>query len=161
MKKSKTILLASHGTEGARTAEWLALADHCTGMSPLPYEGAPVLLHGDFWPQNLIWRDGRIAAILDWEDAALGDPLSDLACALLELKYLFDDVLVAGFLAAYGRHAPIDRQRLALWQVYVASAAQHYMGDWSLEPSREAHMRQTALRQIRDAAAILGVAAAG
>lgn len=137
--------------------EWRALKDHCATLAPSPYDGAPVLLHGDFWPQNLIWRDGRIAAVLDWEDAALGDPLSDVACAVLELKYLFDDERVGGFLSAYRTHAPVDPHRLALWQVHVASAAQRYMGAWGLEPSREAHMRRTALRQIREASAVLGV----
>ena len=138
-------------------AEWRTLRDFCASLSPCPFDGEPVLLHGDFWPQNLIWRDGRIAAILDWEDAALGDPLSDLACALLELKYLFDDARVGRFYAAYNHHAPVDPHRLAQWQIYVASAAQHHMGAWGLEPLREAHMRQTTLRQIREAAAGLGM----
>jgi aminoglycoside phosphotransferase (APT) family kinase protein len=138
-------------------AEWQALRDHVAKPGPGPFTGVPVLLHGDFWPQNLIWRDDRIAAILDWEDAALGDPLSDLACALLELKYLFDDALVDRFYQAYRRHARVDPHRLAHWQLYVASAAQHHMGAWGLEPTREDHMRQTALRQIREAAAALGI----
>ncbi len=140
-----------------QAAEWQTLRDYFAKPGPGPFAGAPVLLHGDFWPQNLIWRDARIVAILDLEDAALGDPLSDLACALLELKYLFDDARVDRFYAAYRRHASVDPLRLAQWQIYVASAAQHYMGAWGLEPSREAHMRQTALRQIREAAAVLGV----
>ena len=135
--------------------EWTPLRSHCLALGACPYQGVPVLLHGDFWPQNLIWNGDRIAAILDWEDAALGDPLSDLACAILELRYLYDDVQVDGFQAAYGLHSRIDPHRLALWQVYVASAAQHYMGNWGLEPAREAHMRQTALRQIREAAEAL------
>lgn len=137
--------------------EWRPLRDHCATLSSSPYAGAPVLLHGDFWPQNLLWREERIVAILDWEDAALGDPLSDLACALLELRYLFEDRLVDGFLATYRLRRPVDRRRLALWQLYVASAAQRYMGGWGLEPAREAHMRRTALRQIRESAAALGV----
>jgi aminoglycoside phosphotransferase (APT) family kinase protein len=40
-----------------------------------------VLLHGDFWPGNALWRDGALVAILDWEDAAIGDPLADVANA--------------------------------------------------------------------------------
>ena len=24
-----------------------------------------VLLHGDYWPSNLLWRDGILAAVLD------------------------------------------------------------------------------------------------
>ena len=142
-------------------AEWRVLRDFCASLVPRPFDGEPVLLHGDFWPRNLLWRDGQIMAILDWEDAARGDPLSDVACALLELRYLFDDALVSQFLVAYRRHASVDIQRLALWQIYVAAAAQRYMGAWALEPSREANMRRTALRQIREAAAVLGVPTPG
>ena len=137
--------------------EWRALRDFCAALESRPFDGAPVLLHGDLWPRNLLWQDGRVVAILDWEDAALGDPLSDVACALLELRYIFDDVLVDRFQATYSRHASVDTHRLALWQIYVASAAQHYMGAWGLEPSREAHMRQIALEHIRAAAVVLGV----
>ena len=32
------------------------------------------LLHGDYWPGNVLWQQGRLAAVLDWEDAALGGP---------------------------------------------------------------------------------------
>jgi aminoglycoside phosphotransferase (APT) family kinase protein len=35
------------------------------------------LLHGDYWPDNTLWRDGRLVCVIDWEDAALGDPLAD------------------------------------------------------------------------------------
>src|SRR5690606_1157569 len=55
---------------------------------PLATHPRPSVLHGDFWPGNVLWRDGRIAAVLDWEDAAVGDPLSDLAAARLERLYV-------------------------------------------------------------------------
>lgn len=38
-----------------------------------------VLLHGDYRLPNLMWRDGKIEGILDWELAAVGDPLCDIA----------------------------------------------------------------------------------
>jgi len=37
------------------------------------------LLHGDFRLPNLMFHDGKLAGILDWELARVGDPLSDLA----------------------------------------------------------------------------------
>jgi len=37
------------------------------------------LLHGDYRLPNLMWHEGKISGILDWELATLGDPLSDLA----------------------------------------------------------------------------------
>ena len=36
------------------------------------------IVHGDYRLGNFICRDGRIAAILDWELAHLGDPLEDI-----------------------------------------------------------------------------------
>ena len=41
----------------------------------------PGLMHGDYHIANVMYRedDGELAAILDWELAALGDPLLDLA----------------------------------------------------------------------------------
>jgi aminoglycoside phosphotransferase (APT) family kinase protein len=40
---------------------------------PFPQRNASVLLHGDFWPGNTLWKDGQLVAIIDWEDAASGD----------------------------------------------------------------------------------------
>ena len=46
-------------------------------------------MHGDFWPENVVWNGAAIAGIIDWEDAAVGDPLSDVATARVELRYKF------------------------------------------------------------------------
>ena len=40
---------------------------------------APVLVHGDFRTGNYLVRDGRLAALLDWEFAELSDRHADLA----------------------------------------------------------------------------------
>src|SRR5215472_4832781 len=54
---------------------------------PLPRCNPPVLLHGDFWPGNVLWKDGQFVAIIDWEEAALGDPLADVANCRLEIPW--------------------------------------------------------------------------
>ena len=43
------------------------------------------ILHGDFRTGNYIMRDGKIVAVLDFEDAHLGDPTQDLAHFALRL----------------------------------------------------------------------------
>ena len=48
-----------------------------------------MLLHGDFWPGNILWRYGQLVAVIDWEDAALGDPLADVANSRLEILWAF------------------------------------------------------------------------
>jgi aminoglycoside phosphotransferase (APT) family kinase protein len=45
------------------------------------WTGEPVLLHGDLRPDNLLVRDRRLAAVIDWAGVAVGDPAIDLAAA--------------------------------------------------------------------------------
>jgi aminoglycoside phosphotransferase (APT) family kinase protein len=118
-------------------------------------DGPAVLLHGDFWPGNLLWNGDRLVGVLDWEDAAFGDPLSDVACTALELRYVTGADGAHRFLQAYNDLRPLNLRRLALWQVYVAAAAHSAMGAWGLDAAREAHMRATALMVIREASRLL------
>lgn len=131
--------------------EWEDLRTHLRSLRDTAYGASPKLLHGDFWPENLLWRDGAVAAVLDWEDAALGDPLSDVACCRVELRYKLGRASMQRFTRAYAAHRTVDPGRLALWQVYVAAAAQRFMSEWSLPPARETHMRTEALASIREA----------
>lgn len=45
------------------------------------YDGAPVWLHGDLHPANLVTRAGRLVGIIDWGDLTAGDPAADLQVA--------------------------------------------------------------------------------
>ena len=44
-----------------------------------PVDAAPTWVQGDPHPRNLLVRDGKIAAVLDWGDLCAGDRASDLA----------------------------------------------------------------------------------
>lgn len=60
-----------------RLLEWLG--------SNVPEEGAQALIHGDYRWGNVMFEFGkpRIAAVLDWELATIGDPLADFAHLLM------------------------------------------------------------------------------
>lgn len=45
------------------------------------HEGPPAWFHGDLQPFNLILRDGRLGAVIDWGAMGSGDPACDLAPA--------------------------------------------------------------------------------
>ncbi|MFI9777585.1 phosphotransferase family protein [Streptomyces sp. NPDC051956] len=68
----------------------------------LPASGAPTVVHGDYRLDNTILAPGdpgRIAAIVDWEMATLGDPLADLGMLLMYWDPVCEPVLGA-------RHVP-------------------------------------------------------
>jgi aminoglycoside phosphotransferase (APT) family kinase protein len=44
----------------------------------VPVERRPTLVHGDYHPGNMLFRDNKVVAVLDWEIAEIGQPLLDL-----------------------------------------------------------------------------------
>ncbi len=111
----------------------------------------PSLLHGDFWPGNWLWHQGKLAAIIDWEDAALGDPLADIACARVELLCAYGSEAMDSFTRLYRSQSEIDWSELPLWEVYVSAAALATMSQWGLSPVVEAARRGATQRFIKRA----------
>jgi aminoglycoside phosphotransferase (APT) family kinase protein len=58
--------------------------DECQRLlhEDIPEQVGSAIVHGDYRPGNMIVRDGRIQALLDWELCTLGDPLADLGYLL-------------------------------------------------------------------------------
>ncbi|MFN8493375.1 MAG: phosphotransferase [Caldilineaceae bacterium] len=42
-------------------------------------------VHTDYWIGQVLWEQGRISAVLDWEEAGYGDPAYDLAYCRMDL----------------------------------------------------------------------------
>ncbi len=135
---------------------WRALRVRLRRETESRYRDRPALLHGDFWPGNLLWQRGRLAAVLDWEDAALGDPAADVAGCRLELLWAFGPAAMQRFTATYERHHPLDPRRRVLWEIAIGAAAARKLAGWGLEPAREEAMRRGAYAFVRAAGRSLG-----
>jgi aminoglycoside phosphotransferase (APT) family kinase protein len=109
---------------------------------PLPRGNPTSLLHGDYWPGNVLWREGRIAAVLDWEDAALGDPLADLGNTRLEVLWAFGVDAMHIFTRHYQSVASIDCGNLPYWDLCAALRPANRLSHWGLEPDVERSMRE-------------------
>ncbi len=109
------------------------------------------LLHGDFWPGNVLWHRGELAAILDWEDAAIGDPLSDVACAIVELDVAHGEAAGSQFRSVYFEQSGRREERLPMWEIYVTTTALSSMDQWGL-PQHELVHRRTVTRRCRERA---------
>ena len=84
---------------------------------------ASTLLHRDFWPGNILWRDQKIAAVIDWEDGAIGSALSDLAECRSEIMAIYGGSSMEGFTKHYRAGTTCDLTDLPLWEVYAGYAA--------------------------------------
>jgi len=63
-------------------------------MATVPEQGPATLVHGDYGTHNvMIGRDGRIAAVVDWEIATLGDPMADFGYSFNAWLQPDDDLL--------------------------------------------------------------------
>ncbi len=110
------------------------------------------ILHGDFWPGNIIWYNNQIAAVIDWEDAATGTPVSDLACCRAEIMAMYGPDAVTAFTEHYQAHSDLDFSDQPLWDVYGGFAALATMHSWGLEPQIEAARRNSTEIFVQQAA---------
>ena len=104
------------------------ISDALQAAWPLPGRNRPALLHGDFWPGNVLWKHGEVAAVIDWEDAKIGDPLSDLANARLELLWAFGWDAMSGFTRMYLDATRVDDMGLLYWDLCAALVAASNFG---------------------------------
>jgi aminoglycoside phosphotransferase (APT) family kinase protein len=68
----------------------------------------PAFIHGDLQIAHVFIDGDEVTGILDWSEAAKGDPLFDLATLTLAHEEHLDDVL-----AGYG--TPVDRDLIRAW----------------------------------------------
>lgn len=109
---------------------------------PLPHGNKEGLLHGDFWPGNTLWKGNRLAAVIDWEDAALGDPLADVANGRLEILWAFGIDAMNDFTHQYKSMNEIDFTNLPYWDLCAALRPASRISEWGLDEHTEKTMRQ-------------------
>jgi aminoglycoside phosphotransferase (APT) family kinase protein len=103
------------------------------------------IVHGDFAPENLLLRDGRVVGVVDWERARVGDAGLDLVGAIFDIEI--------------GEKAPVAL-RDAVWRtarevlpgdalaLYVGVYAVRYLS-WSIGTDMEGDVLALAHRMLR------------
>jgi Ser/Thr protein kinase RdoA (MazF antagonist) len=79
--------------------------------------------HGDFHPGNLLFKDGKIQAVLDWSLFLLGDSAMDVANTIFLItipsKLLSPDLdtkrIIEMYLKAYRKTRPLDETNIAYY----------------------------------------------
>lgn len=116
--------------------------------SRIPPARYTTLVHGDYRLGNFIWREGRIAAFLDWEMVDIGDPMSDVGWACMP-RFAGRSGLIMGLYEQedFFRHYQertgfkLDKESVFWWQVF---------GYFKLGTIQLAGIRACAQRMKRD-----------
>jgi aminoglycoside phosphotransferase (APT) family kinase protein len=117
------------------------IRDTLESVWPIHQRNPSVLLHGDFWPGNILWRDGQLLAVIDWEDAALGDPLADVANSRREILWAFGIDAMQHFTQQYKSMTTIDFTNLPYWDLCASLRSASQIAAWDLDDTTKKSMR--------------------
>lgn len=119
-------------------AVWHAAHD----LFPRLHAVQPTLVHIDYWPGNILWEQGQIRAVVDWEEAAYGDPGIDVAYCRMEMVLSGMGHVADEFLSTY--EAAVGRRitNLSFWELAASARPMFSPDGWiSASPAKE-HFRQ-------------------
>lgn len=98
----------------------------------------PALLHIDYWSGNVLWDEETISAVVDWEEAAQGDPGIDVAYCRMDMILCGMKEEADTFLAAYEKEISRPVKNLGFWELAAAVRPMFNPVDWITEsPSKE------------------------
>jgi len=116
---------------------WRTVRDRLPDIHP----ASPALVHIDYYPGNILWDQGRITAVVDWEEAAYGDPGIDVAYCRMQLALDGMDQAADDFLAAYEADmGPVAN--LGFWELAAAARPMFDPAGWIEEPPAKERFRQ-------------------
>ena len=87
--------------------------------------------HGDFWPGNILWSDNQLAAVIDWEETSIGDPLFDVALTRLDTLWAYGAEAMNEFTKQYQSRMDIDYSHLPFWDLRVSLRPMSNIGLWA------------------------------
>ena len=80
-------------------AVWQTAHDHFPRLE----KTRPALVHIDYRPGNVLWDENGISAVVDWEEAAYGDPAIDVAYCRMNMAIKGQTQAADEFLQTYER----------------------------------------------------------
>jgi aminoglycoside phosphotransferase (APT) family kinase protein len=110
-------------------------------------ETPAVFLHMDYWPGNILWHEGRISAVLDWDAASFGDPALDVGYFRMNMYLRGLKEAADPFLACYEAEAGPVRN-LGCWELACAARPLPWAGfrlpsTWAMKAERPSEPRAT------------------
>ncbi|QPP07260.1 aminoglycoside phosphotransferase family protein [Streptomyces bathyalis] len=91
-----------------------------------------VLAHFDYWSGNVLWQDGSLSGVIDWDGAGLAPRGFDVGWCRLDLALLHgpDTTTADTFCAAYRDAAGIPPPDVTLWDLYTLARSHRTVETW-------------------------------
>ncbi len=127
---------------------WRAMVDYLPHLVKV----APALVHIDYWSGNILWENGAVSAVVDWEEAAQGDPGIDVAYCRMDMILCGLSEAADRFLAAYEQEMGRPAANLGFWELAAAVRPMFSPDGWVSESpavERFADFVETAVRRCR------------
>lgn len=109
----------------------------------------PVLLHIDYWTGNILWHENEISAVIDWEEAAYGDPAVDVAYARMNILLMGLPDAADEFLRVYELETGRALKNMAFWELAASVRPMIDPEDWHVD--EKGKDKDTFLKFIEDA----------
>ena len=110
---------------------WLLLKKLHTKFQP----DAPALMHIDYWSGNILWHENEIAAVIDWEEAAYGDPAYDAAYARMNMILMGLPDAADEFIRAYESQTGHALKNISFWELAASVRPMTDPVDWKVDQS--------------------------
>lgn len=89
-----------------------------------------VLAHGDYQSGNVIWNNGTLTGVIDWEGAARGSAGYDVGWRRFDLYLLHSEHLADVFLSAYQEASGTWIREPHLWDLWTLARSHEAVEDW-------------------------------
>jgi aminoglycoside phosphotransferase (APT) family kinase protein len=113
----------------------------------------PCLVHNDYWAGNVLWRRGRVSAVIDWSEAVVGDRAADVGQFSFELALIGSPEDAQRFTELYAECAGAMPANLRFVELLVGLAALAKFDTWFLPGYVDLGLKLTApqlLQRVRD-----------
>lgn len=110
-------------------AAWNAMLEYWPKLIEVP----PALVHIDYWSGNILWENGEISAVVDWEEAAQGDPGIDVAYSRMDILLSGMSEAADRFLDAYTEAVNKPVANLGFWELAAGIREMWHPSCWISE----------------------------
>ena len=115
---------------------WQAASRRYPFLKPV----SPALVHIDYWSGNILWEGNEISAVLDWEEAACGDPGIDVAYARMNILLMGLPEAAVEFLRVYQAETGRAVENLGFWEMAAAVRPMDDPAAWELDQAYRAEI---------------------